>query len=200
MNRPIRIATLCIVILGLMAATVGRSVAQDLGITPSHVYGMWRNVNDALLAVARVVSDDAAWRASLAEMPVRAVTEKRPAEVLGQVAVFRDQLDRLRRAAGMDAVQRAEDYGGEITPTVVFLNSGQMLNGVVDWLLKYDDPQLLLSQYYRRPRISGKTPGDVFTLVDLANRRIHLILEKQPNGPPKAPSGLSLEQGSPSRP
>jgi hypothetical protein len=38
------------------------------------------------------------------------------------------------------------------------------------------DPEQAVSQFYTQQYFSGKTPSDVFALVEIANRRMDLML------------------------
>ena len=61
---------------------------------------------------------------------------------------------------------------------MVFLDSGHVLDAAVEWIVRNTPKGQLISQFYARHDVSGKTPSDVFGLVDLADRRIGRILAK----------------------
>lgn len=160
-----------------IGAGAGQSAALELGLTPSNVFSLWINVNDALLATARISSGGADRAAELAAMKPRQFEGKKPADVLGQAFAFRDKLDRLRDSAGLGPTKRiGEGDGAEITPSVVFLNSGHVLDGLVLWIVRNSGKEQLVSQFYTLHDVSGKTPSDVFGLVELANRRLEFLL------------------------
>lgn len=173
-----KFVVLAVVLAGLLLRP-GTGAAIDLGLTPSQVFSLWTNIDDSLLAVARVVSDDADWYGGLAAMAPEEFTDKTPGDVLGQVEVFRAKLDRLRQSGNLKLTERFEEVTGEVTPSVVYLNSGHVLNAQIDWLIRNTGPSQLVSQFYVRHGFTGKRPSDVFGLVDLANRRIDLILAKR---------------------
>ena len=150
--------------------------ALDLGLTPSHVYSLWTNINDSLVATSRVVSGDTALRASLSAMKPMKFNGKSPADVLGQLAEYRKKLNRLLDAKNLPVAERAETDGASITPSDVYLNSGHVLNAQVRWLITETGPEQTVSQFYTRHGFSGKTPSDVFALVELANRRMDRLL------------------------
>ena len=154
------------------------ALALDLGLTPSQVYSIWVNINDALFACARVVSDDDAWHQSLVSMEPRRVYWKRPADVLKRVAAFRHRLDSLRRQSGRPPTRQMTPRLAEITPSVVFLHSGHVRDRLVEWLIENTGPEQLVSQFYVRHVYVGKSPSHVFGLVDLATRRIDEILDR----------------------
>lgn len=168
---------LTLAFLAGIGASAGESVALELGLTPSNVFSLWTNVNDALLATARISSGEADWAAELAAMKPRQFAGKKPADVLGQAFAFRDKLDRLRDRGGLGPTKRiGEGDGAEITPSVVFLNSGHVLDGLVLWIIHNSGKEQLVSQFYTLHDVSGKTPSDVFGLVELATRRIDRLL------------------------
>lgn len=172
-----KLAFFSIVLTGLMGMP-GLSFAVELGLTPSHVCALWTNVNDGLLASARVVSGDTAWHESLSAMTARKFDGKKPSDVLAQVDKFRAKLDRLRQKAELKPTKQYGEGDGKITPSVVFLNSGHVLDGLADWLIRNTGPDQLIGPIYARHDISGKTPSDAFSLVELANRRLDELLSK----------------------
>lgn len=161
-----------------LCATAAPSFATDLGMTPSHVFGLWTNINNCLVAGSELVVADPAWRKELEAMTPQTFEGKKPSDVLQKVAEFRGKLDRMRKAEGLDATAVYGTGDGKITPTVVFLNSGHVLNGLVDWAIHSSGPEFLVSPFYTRQQFDGKTPSHVFGLVDLANRRLDAILAK----------------------
>ena len=165
------------VLLGLMA-TPGTASAVELGLTPSQVFGLWTNINDGLLASARVISSDSAWHGSLDAMRAQKFDGKKPADVLAQVVEFRAKLDRLRQKSGLKPAKQFVNGDGKVTPSVVFLNSGHVLDGLADWLIRNTGPEQLIGPLYARLDINGKTPSDAFGVVELANRRLDQLLSK----------------------
>ena len=177
------------VVAGVTLYPLG-GLAIDLGLTPGQVYTIWTGINECLLVMARVISDDAAWHRELAGITKQPVQNKRPADVLRQLDAYRIKLDRLRGAAGLGPVRRFTGDGSPVTPTVVYLNSGQVLNGQAEWLIRHTGPEQPITGFYpdhQSAEPGDKTPSDVYGLVALANRRMALILVKAgipDSGPP----------------
>lgn len=169
---------LIIAVTAGVSLAAGAARAQELGLTPSHVVSLWTNVNAALITVAEVSSGDAAWAAELAATTPTRFDNKKPADVLARVVEFRAKLDRLLAAGGLKPAKQYQHGGGKVTPSVVFLNSGHTLDAVVRWVIQNTPRERLVSEYFTRHAISGKTPSDAFAMVDLANRRIDRILAK----------------------
>lgn len=174
----LRTAALTVILLIGGAGLPGQARALELGLTPSNVVGLWTNVNEALLATARVVSNDTVWLAKVTEMTPGTFEGKKPSDVLERVTEFRTKLNRLRGGFGLKETDSNVKFDGTITPTVVFLNSGEVLNGLVDWIIRNTGEQQLVSQFYTDRQIKGKTPSDAFGFVDLAARRLDQIIAK----------------------
>ncbi len=162
----------------VLAAMPGPARAVELGLTPSHVYSLWTNINAALVTLGPAMTGSDDISKHLEGMTPSAVKNKTPGDVLGQVAVFRTKLDRIGISSGLKATQVYSDpKGGKVTPSVVFLNSGNVLDSLVLLLIRTDDKQLV-SGFYKRHEFSGKTPSNVFSLVELANRRMDALIRK----------------------
>ena len=178
-SRNPRLRMIALLVAVLMHPADG--FALDLGLTPSHVFSLWTNINESLVVVGGVVSDDKAWRESLTASKARKFEGKQPRDVLEMVASYRTKLDKLLGRQGLEPVKRFNPKEKEteaITPTVVYLNSGYVLNAQVTWLIVNTGPEQTVSRFYTRYNFSGKTPSDVLGLVELANRRLDKILVK----------------------
>ena len=159
-----------------ISATLAPAAAVDMGLTPNEAYGLWANINKALLAVPHYTSGGKALSSRVAEKKAREFGEKKPADVLGSVNIFMRKLRRLRRTSRLGEIFLVESRGEKITPTDVFLNSGLVLDGVVKWIVKNSPSKHLINPLYGYETYRNKKPGDVYSLVDLAHRRIDLIL------------------------
>jgi len=166
-----------------IAVLIGFSVssketsAVELGLTPSDVVMLWTNTNNALVAVAPAAPGGGAALA----VQVKALTpgdfqNKNPDDVLGQVATFRGKLDLLCKRIGLPATGTFANGDGKITPSVVFLNTGFVLNSSAEVLLKISNNSVSAGPYYTPLAVNGKTPTDAFVMAELATRRIDLIL------------------------
>ena len=168
-----------ILIIGIAVGVVqvaGEVRAQELGLTPSHVVGLWTNINSALVTVAEASSGGQALAESLASTTATRFENKKPADVLAHAFAFRAKLDGLLAKTGLAPTKQYDQGAGVVTPSVVFLNSGYLLDAVVGWIVEKTTKEQLVSPFYARLAISGKTPSDAFGMVDLAIRRIDRIL------------------------
>lgn len=150
--------------------------ALDLGLTPSHVYSLWANINESLIAATRTVSSDTNRRNALTALKPNQYSGKKPADVFVQVGIYREKLNRLLLVQNLPLAKQVGQVDGTITPSNVFLNSGHVLNAQVRWLIVMTGKEQTVSQFYERHEFSGKTPSDVYGLVDLANRRMDMLL------------------------
>ena len=152
--------------------------AATLGMTSSQVFGLWSNVNDALIEAASCHGDDGLCQ-EMKSMLSATFSGKTPSDVLAQVVLFRRNLDGLRGPCGLGATKVYGKDDGVVEPSIVFLNSGHVLNALVEWLSQISEGKYEEAQFYRRRNFSDMTPNDVFGLVDLANRRLDRILARQ---------------------
>ncbi len=174
-RHGVRSLALIVLVLAGLGSAPRPGRALDIGLTPAQVYAIWANVNDSLLAVARRVSRDAAWNASLAASAPRPARGKTLDELLERIAGYRAKLDAFRRRGGPAPSERPP---APERATALYLNSAYALNGSVDWLVHQTGPHYLVSRFYRRRDPGNKTLDEVFALVDLAERRLDLILRR----------------------
>ena len=164
-----------IILLGVITLFPTRPVhAYDLygKITPSEVFSLWLNINKTLL----LLSKTPATLQQLEAITPMEFFEKTPGDVLKQIVVFRDKLDQLRQKEGLGKTKIFVDPSGKkVTPSVVFVNSGHVLDSITELLWKIrPDEQGYRANYHYHP-IKGKTPSGPFSLADLASRRISVL-------------------------
>lgn len=158
----------------LLCSTAAR--ATDLGMTPSHVFGLWTSINATLTRLLEVEGVSEANRDQANNLNASRFSSKKPADVYEQVSAFREKANRLISRNGAASIDtRTNAPGSKITPSQVFLSSGNVLDGLVILLISKTDNTEHISQYYKNNKFSGKTPSDVYGLVDLANRRMAFL-------------------------
>lgn len=152
------------------------ALAGDLRLTPGHVYSTWSNLNDCLLAIGREQSHDETVSDQLASMEPTVYAGKKPADVLARVGEFQVGLNRLRASWNLSSLpQIPQDYE-RVTPREVYLNSGTVTDALVEILILLSGPEQQVSPFYAHNEFDGMSPSDVFGLVDLAVRRLEIIL------------------------
>lgn len=170
-------AMLLMVPVGGNAQTI-RLDPSKFDLTPSHVFSLWVNINNCILAVAREMFEDRAFHVRLRRLSPVVTSGKKPSDVLVGVLALRGQVDMIRLAKGLRPSARFQAESAEITPSIVFLTSGDVLDGLADWYVRHAGREKLVGRFYVRRGFTDKTPSDVFGLVDLARRRLKLIREK----------------------
>lgn len=155
--------------------SVGEARSSSLELTPDNVFGLWSNINKALIVAAELSGGDAAVGPMEAEKP-STFSGKSPANVLAMAVEFHEKLNQLiARGDGAPAKALLATADGDVTPGMVYLNSGLVLDSLVMHVYGLDNDQLI-GGFYATPDSSGKSPSDVYSEADLANRRIDILM------------------------
>jgi hypothetical protein len=190
---PSTTKSIIVLALFLIAAAPRPVAAQsvELGLTPSPVYSLWVNINKAALTYARARSIDEDWLGELGQMKPGKFSGKIPANVLEMVKRFNIRLDMLdvsgtvnptKKLLEGDLPQLLASEGNRVTPSLVYLHSGHVLVDIAGDILETSATPPEISPFFAVRRYTGKTPSDVFGLVDLALRRLDKILVRQKAG------------------
>ena len=163
-----------LVAVSLLGARPGQ--AHELGLANGQAYSLWTNINASLLEFALVVSEERDWQERLAAMAAKDFSGMRLANVLDQVERYRSKLERLRDLAELSPIPQIPRDGGGIGPSDVYLASSEVLHAQVELLIRFSGPEQLVSQFYRRHDTRDKTPSQLFSLVEVANRRLEHVL------------------------
>jgi hypothetical protein len=178
------------VLAGLIALflvmTPVKSRSLELGLAPSHVYSLWQNINRALLVYSKVVPGSTGKTAELTAMQPAVFKGKIPSDVYILATTVSKQLaghvtlpsgvpDWLIDYERGDLMETSREE--VITPSAVFILSMQLLNGIVDVVVENTDKEQQVSDFFAPNTETDKTPSDVYGLVDLALRRINLLLD-----------------------
>lgn len=163
--------------------------AVEKGLTPSHVYGLWTNINSATLTLAAQYNKgDSEWLNKVHNQQAAEFSDKTSDDVLQQVRAYQAKLNSLRaqrsHAAKSQAASKSNDKSTdqqaavEITSSMVFLDTGELLDSLVGTILTELAADELISPYFKTQSFSGKTSSDVYGLVEMANRRLDQIVNK----------------------
>lgn len=175
-NMPRKLIFNALVLAALVLAPA-RAGAIELGLTPDHVYSLWININNSLLVIGRSISEDASWNDRLKALAPRQFSGKQPPDTLASVNAYRLKLDRLRELAALGPTKRFNHGDFSVTPRIVYVNSGHVLNGQIELLVNRTPPDLLVSPFYVQHDFNSMSVSDNFALIDLADRRLDLILQ-----------------------
>ena len=175
----------------MMVAAPGIGTALDLGMTPSNVFALWTNVNKALVAYAPTVSDDADWLRRLAAMTPQEFQGKTPKHVMGAASRFDSSLRQLI-GGRPDHLERGlferqvlfylGEKNPDVNPSLVYLRSAHLLGEIIEKLVDVSRDGHRVSPYFNTTDFTNKEPSDVLGQIDLAQRRLDSILEKQRAG------------------
>jgi hypothetical protein len=171
-----KMQTLMLIVLCLFSFNLK---AQELGLTPGHVYGLWNNINSATLKLASQYSNDSVWLTQLGKQKIKKHTDKTPADVLNLASVYQQNLSRLNQLRDLKVLSPiALDDEQKVTSSVVYINTGYLLDSLVGSLLVELAADDLISPYFSLEHFAGKSSSDVYSLVELANSRIDKIVRK----------------------
>lgn len=170
-------------VLGTVA-NPGQARALELGLTPSQVFGLWVNINNSLLAIGKLSSDDERWFSELSATTPKPFQDKNPRDVLALVKIFQSRFHASYSPHGGGVPESRtgapSGNGGErsVTPSDVFLESGHVLDDLVERILELSERRLPITRFYARNSFRDKAPSHVYGLVDLAHRRLESVLAK----------------------
>jgi hypothetical protein len=156
--------------------------ALDLGLTPSHVFSLWTNINQAILTIADLKLRDGALNEKIRAMNPAAFFGKTPGNVLALGLEVESMIDTLRVGSDLPPTGQFIVSDETTTPSDVFLVSSRILGSSVEWIIRNTEPDHLVSKYFAEHEFADKTPSNVFGLVDLAHRRMELIVGRNAAG------------------
>jgi len=160
--------------LTLCFMSAGEAKAGNLELTSGNVFGLWTNINSALLVAAELSGKEGLVGTLEAEKP-SSFSGKSTSDVLAKAVEFHQKLKQLIASGdGAPAKNLLEAGGAKVTPGMVYLNSGLVLDSLVMHVYDMNNDQLI-GGFYATSDNSGKSPSDVFSLADLAGRRIDLL-------------------------
>lgn len=180
-----------VVVLAVMAAAPRLAFALELGLTPSHVFGIWLNINTVVLEI-EMSSDPTSqvFDKAMALKP-RSFSGKKPADVFihakqlqSNLSVIFDIEDPPQSPQWILDYQVLEgsESDQEITPSQVFVLSSNILHALVTKYSEINNHTKPVSPFYKDHKVLGKNPSDVFGLVDLAGRRLAVLKASSTGG------------------
>lgn len=190
-------AVLAGLVVLLLIAAPGKGRSLELGLTPSHVYSLWLNINRSLVIFAKLAPVGEAEFQKIKDMQPAAFKGKKPADVYALAEQVQEKLRGYipwvsEVPKWLVEYEKVSPNGvsekAEITPSAVFLISMKLLNGLVNMVIDNTGWEQPVRDLYVPVIHPGKEPSDVYGLVDLALRRIELILASKATGTPRTPS------------
>jgi hypothetical protein len=147
----------------------------DLGLTPSHVYSLWINIDKAVLTYVEQTVKNETLIDEIRAMEVKEFSGKTPGNVLFLGLDVEGLWDALRISSGFPPTRQIAVFGEATTPSDVYIASSRILGAAVEWIIGNTPPGHLVSEHFIRRAFRDKTPSDVYGLVDLAHRRMHAV-------------------------
>ncbi|MCB1744405.1 MAG: hypothetical protein KDK91_28815 [Gammaproteobacteria bacterium] len=172
-----------------MAVLIGSSLlpctsfSSDRGITPGHTHAVWESANRALLRLAGVVHAEDAVVGEMARLRANVFSGKRDEDLESRVIAFHTKLGQLheRLQLKMDGRNDAASLLEARKPGTqegVFLVSGHVLDEIVTAYLQKTADTDPVSDLFVVQEDQGSSVDGVFGLVDLAHRRLDLLLAR----------------------
>ena len=153
--------------------------------TPDKPFAVWTKINTALLEFAEIHPWYEEYRHEVLSLSPIAFEGKRPEDVFQLVLRVSDELgsglgenlskSELDAKVFLDEVFNRLGTDQEVSPLMVYLRSIQVLDSLMYLLIYHEEKQFVYSGFYDLETFHGKTPNDVYGLVDLALRRLLIL-------------------------
>ncbi|MAC45903.1 MAG: hypothetical protein CMI12_03495 [Oceanospirillum sp.] len=175
------LAAIRLICLLLILLSSSLAKATDFGFTPGHVYGIWLNINQALIAFLQHSSLNSEQTALITALQPDEFTGKQPKDVYQQVEQVKRHLESIferpaisYRPAWIDHYHTLQNThpDSSIHPSSVFILSSQLLQVLVAEYINATQSRQPISAFYMDREISNQSPSDVFAQVDLFKRRL----------------------------
>ncbi|MBL4693235.1 MAG: hypothetical protein JKY92_07890 [Magnetovibrio sp.] len=175
---------LACMVLALSVSVPKQVQALELGLTPSHVFGIWLNINTVALEIQKSSKLKPTKLPGAKSLVPKIFSNKKPEDVFARANLVQKK---LILTLGIETLPKTpqwildyqvlEGEAGkkEVTPSQVFVLSSNILHALVKKYSEVNNHSQPISQYYKDNKILGKTPSDVFGLVDLLSRRLDAL-------------------------
>ena len=167
---------LAVSIVALSCATP--TWAADLTIQPTHVFALWQNVNDCLVTTIRATSTKMKLIGEISDMQPAVFEAKTPTDVFARTAVVREKMERLRGKLGQEPWHEHVDVApADAQQMHAYLAAGMVLDGIASLMVAKTGPEQAVGVCYKAAPADGMSADDVYTMVDLADRRLDAVLK-----------------------
>ncbi len=147
------------------------------GFTPNNLYPLWNNINIVIEKIALLYPPEV--QTEFSKIEVEMYAGKSPSDVLMNannfVKIFNTFLFEHNMPSinlyDFDMLNRAE-----ITPSEVYIYSGEVLDKAVKALLDIEN-KYKVQEFYKIIHVMNKAPSDVYGLTELAKNRMNLLLQ-----------------------
>ncbi|MEE8395152.1 MAG: hypothetical protein V3S29_03795 [bacterium] len=173
MKRTLNKLVALVWLLALAAPLPALAYEKYGNIPPDGPFHLWLGINEFMPLLTANSSKARAIRA----VKAKRFRGKTPGAVLGNVVRFRNKLNRVLAKYRLDKTREFRSPTGEkVSPSIVYINAGHVYDSVVGVLLEANPKNQTYREIFLIPYPKGKTPSDVFELVDLAIRKLDLLL------------------------
>jgi hypothetical protein len=164
--------------------------SQITKITPSQPYAIWININQALIDLSTLKVSDVEVYKQIEEVGLESFSGKKPDDVYILVGEFRQGFsvysgrDLTTHGDNISELEETIIYtlrtaNNEIIPAMVFSRSVLVLDLIMQSYIELDSSARLLSPYYKLGQYDDKNPSDVYALVDLASKRLQILINAE---------------------
>lgn len=180
-----RVSGLAVILAALgiaFTASTARAAAADIPlklygkVTPTDVYQIGAALKQFAHDIVKKTTGKAA-RKSLLSLTQNKVSGKKPSDAVQAVYALHDQVNVLRKQKGLKRIGRYVRKDGKVTPAVVYINAGLALDGLAGVSLRIDSTKNY-GDLYEVPDASGKSPSDVFAIMNLSSRILSALTAK----------------------
>ena len=181
--KPLR-QLLAVITLVVVLPLGNQAKAIELGLEPSDVFGLWTNINNILVDFGKRHLESQPEKDRYASLKPKSFHGKVPSDVLNLVVKFgllaspvyeQGQGFSHDSLLEKNIVFLVRHNKTETTPSVVFMRSSDILVSLAHVLIFDHADRPLVSRYFVEHSFTNKTPSDVFSLVDLAIRRLNFL-------------------------
>ena len=185
MRVNVKRASVLAVIVAVLGIAFTASTARAAADMPLKLYGkvvptdVYR-VGIAIKQFARDIVKKTAGKAArntLLSLTANKVSGKKPSDAVQAVYALHDQVNVLRKQKGLKRIGRYARKDGKVTPAIVFINAGIALDGLAQISQRIDSTKNY-GDLYEAPELSGKTPSDVYAIMNLSSRILAALTAK----------------------
>ncbi len=143
-------------------------------VTPSQVYALLENYNVALLHYVKTHKRSLLGKVKAEKLVV--FKNKKPEDVFVILNKLSSKVDKLTRRVKQKPMTRVKREKAKAIPAEVFLQAGNNLDAFVQYMHSIEVDKSWGQFYTNRTYSVGKTPDNVYALVDLLLRKTNYIL------------------------
>ena len=178
---PVRFVKFFAVTALLVFSTPEKGRAIELGLTPSQVFTLWESIHLVVDDIVRGPTIDQNTLAEIDQLRPRVFAGKTPSDVYREAGAVQEQLNHVLglniRQSTPGWIAQYELLGGDrkddkVTPSMVFVLSSQILGSLVEKYIETTNGSRPINGFFEFQSVPGRTPSDVFALVDLLRRKL----------------------------